>query len=207
MPEATSFVYPLTMPARPGFREISWEMESVVGVTTSPFSLVQTVYAWPGQRFAATVRLPPMMPDLAREWIGFFHALNAQAGTFYLSDSKSLRLEEGADLGMPEVDGDHEAGSRVNSKEWPPNHVDLLKAGDLIEIAGRLRRVCFNTNSDGDGKAILHVWPHIAAMTDGTPIEWLNPRGIFRLTAAPPLAWGVAQLLEGITFGCVEALT
>jgi hypothetical protein len=207
MPEAVSFVYPLTMPARPGFREIVWEMESVIGVTTSPFTFAQQTFAWPGQRFAATIRLPPLPPALAREWFGFFAALNGQEGTFYLSDSASLRLAAGENLGMPEVDGDHGGGAQLMTRDWPANRLELLKAGDLLEIAGRLRRVCFSTNSDNDGKAILTLWPHVRACDDCTPIEWLHPKGIFRMTGMPPLTWGVNQLMDGITFGCIEALS
>jgi hypothetical protein len=205
MPESATLVYPLRMPARPGYVEVTWRMDSVVQVLTSPFTFAQKTNAWPGQRWGAAVKLPEMQPVLGREWIAFFASLNGLEGTFLLRDSAFALREVGDGLGYPETDGAQVAGKVVTTKGWTPS-LQVLRAGDMIEIAGRLRRVLLNVHSDDDGKAILNVWPNIIALGDGVPVEWLEPKGLFRLDAEVETVWNRNRNLASLTFACTEVL-
>ncbi len=206
MPEQITLNYPLTMPARPGFREVVWGMDSIVAVTESFLTFSQQVYAWPGQRWKCALKLPPMQVELAREWLGFFAALNGQEGTFLLSDSAFARRSVGDGLGHGEIYGAQPAGRVLLTRNWTPL-MQVARTGDWLEIAGRLRRVLLPAYSDANGQAHLHIWPNTAALADGAPIEWLEPKGIFRLAAEVEILWDVNRMMSGLQFSAVEAIT
>lgn len=205
MVEPATLVYPLRMPDAPGFREITWGMDSVVAVTESPFTFRQQTYAWPGQRWKCAVRLPPMRDANARNWMAFFATLNGQEGTFLLSDSSFALRAVGDGLGDPETDGAQAAGRAITTKGWTANKL-VARAGDMFEIAGRLRRVMLDCHSDADGKATLAIWPNVTALDDGVPIEWLEPKGVFRLASEIESTWDINRMMAGLQFACIEAM-
>jgi hypothetical protein len=203
--EPVELNFPLRMPARPGFREVIWGMDSVVAVTESPFTFKQQTISWPGQRWKCGLRLPPMKLDLAREWFGFFASLNGQEGTFLLSDSAFARRQIGDGLGNPETDGAQTTGRAITTKGWTPL-IQVGRSGDWLELAGRLRRVIAPAWSGADGKAKMLIWPHIGALEPDVHIEWLRPTGIFRLTSEIETTWDIQRMMAGLQFSCVEAL-
>jgi len=202
--EPATIVYPLAMPAN-GYREITWGMDSVVAVTESPFTFRQQTYAWPGQRWKCAIKLPPMRVATARDWLAFFGALNGQEGTFLVRDSAFALRAVGDGLGNPETDGAQVAGRTITTKGWTPA-MQVARPGDMLEIAGRLRRILLPCMSDDDGKATLTMWPNVAALEDGVPIEWLDPKGIFRLAAEIETVWDINRMMAGLQFSCLEAL-
>ena len=197
--------YPISTPARPGNVEITWGMDSVVAVSESLFTYQQQVYEWPGQRWKCAVKLPPMQLADAQEWMAFFAMLNGQAGTFLLGDSQFARIEVGANLGDPETDGAQAPGRSLVTKGWTPGML-VARPGAWLEIAGRLRRVLLPTYSDEAGKASLAVWPNITALETGVPINWLNPKGTFRLAADVETTWDRNRMMSGIQFAATEVL-
>ncbi len=205
MPEPAQIVYPIRMPARPAFREITWGMDSVVAVSESPFTFRQQTYAWPGQRWKCSMKLPPMKPDDARNWKAFFGSLNGQEGTFLIGDSAFAIRSESEALGDPEVDGAQIAGRYVTTKGWTPDKL-VARAGDWLEVGGRLRQALLDAYSDDDGKSVVAIWPNLSPLDDGAPIEWLHPKGIFRLSAELETVWDINRMLAGLQISCIEVL-
>ena len=74
--------FPLTLPSTPGIRTINVWRESVVGVSTSPFSLREQTYVHPGRRWRIEIEYPPMTAAQAEDWIQFFYDLNGREGSF-----------------------------------------------------------------------------------------------------------------------------
>ena len=196
---------PLPLPESPGNREISWILDSAVSRSTSPFSLVEQVYAWPGQRWSVVLSLPPMTIEQAREWQAFFAELNGMAGSFYVGEAAFLRVV-GVGFGAPEIDGDFTAGTSVPTRGWTPNMADIVTKGQRIEIGGRMRMVTANASSDDDGKANIKFWPYARGLSDGMEVIWLNPKGVFRPSSVPAFTWNPARLMEGFQFSATEVI-
>lgn len=199
-------VFPLAMPATPGFKEVIWGMDSVVAIAENPFSFVQQAHAWHGQRWKCGLRLPPMRRDLALAWWAFFAALNGQEGTFLLTDSAFARKQITDSLGNPETIGAQPPGRSITTQGWLP-YRQVVQAGDWIGVAGRLRRVLAPAYSDAAGQASIVIWPNMAATSASSSIEWLAPNGVFRLGAEIETTWDINRMMSGIQFSAVEVLT
>lgn len=85
-----AITYPLNTPTNIGIANITLMAESAVAVSQSPFTFTQQVVAHPGQRWAASVSLPPMKRVDAENWIAFLLSLKGQVGTFLLGDPNGV---------------------------------------------------------------------------------------------------------------------
>lgn len=195
---------PISLPERPGLRELSFVMDSAVGRSVSPFSLTEQVYVWPGQRWRVILKLGVMEVEDGLAWQAFFADLNGMAGTFWVNDPAFVRGEE-IDFGTPELDGDHAAGIEILTRNWNPNQ-QVLRRGQKIEVGGRLRQVLADVFSDDYGKAPVRCWPQCRTLADGQPIEWQNPKGVFRSSSTPDFTWDSKRLQAGFQFSADEAI-
>lgn len=82
--------YPLNTPTNIGIANITLMAENAVAVSQSPFTFSQQVVAHPGQRWAASISLPPMKRQDAENWIAFLLSLKGQVGTFLLGDPNAV---------------------------------------------------------------------------------------------------------------------
>jgi hypothetical protein len=78
--------YPLNTPTNIGIANITLSAENAVAISQSPFTFQQQIVAHPGQRWAASVSLPPMKRQDAEYWVAFLLSLKGQVGTFLLGD-------------------------------------------------------------------------------------------------------------------------
>lgn len=85
-----AITYPLNTPTNIGIANITLMAENAVAVSQSPFTFAQQVVAHPGQRWAASVSLPPMKRVDAENWIAFLLSLKGQVGTFLLGDPNAV---------------------------------------------------------------------------------------------------------------------
>lgn len=81
-----AITYPLNTPTNIGIANITLMAENAVSISSSPFTYQQQVVAHPGQRWAASISLPPMKRDDAENWVAFLLSLKGQIGTFLLGD-------------------------------------------------------------------------------------------------------------------------
>lgn len=195
---------PLELPPRPGTREVSWIQEVAAAKSISPFSLVGQVYDWGGKRWLIVVKMPAMSIEDGQAWQAFFGDLNGQAGTFFMRETSFIR-ETGIDYGMPELDGDHVTGVGVRTRLWTKN-MQVLRKGQKIEIAGRIRMVLEDVFSDNDGTATVRCWPDCRSIPDGMGVTWQDPRGVFRVSSAPDFTWNKSRLQEGFQFSAEEVI-
>jgi hypothetical protein len=195
---------PIPLPASPAFAEFSWVKESAVARSDSPFSLTQQVYAWPGQRWSIILKLPAMSVEDGQAWEAFFGDLNGAEGCFFARESLFMQGQE-IDLGTPELNGAHVSGSTILTRNWNPDR-QILKKGQKIEIAGRIRQVLDDAYSDEGGNAALRVWPHCRSLPDGLPVIWYQPKGVFRAVSVPEFVWDKNRLLRGFQFSATECI-
>lgn len=88
--------YPLNTPTNIGIANITLSAENAVALSQSPFTFQQQVVAHPGQRWAASVSLPPMKRQDAEYWIAFLLSLKGQIGTFLLGDPNCVAAQGSA---------------------------------------------------------------------------------------------------------------
>lgn len=91
-----ALTYPLNTPTNLGIANIVLSAENAVAISQSPFTFQQQVVAHPGQRWAASVSLPPMKRQDAEYWIAFLLSLKGQVGTFLLGDPNCVAAQGSA---------------------------------------------------------------------------------------------------------------
>lgn len=172
----------------------------------SPFTFNQQVYAWPGQRLAFNLELPPLNDTEAGEWSAFFLALNGREGTFYLGDPVRTSTKGTA------------AGAWVTSGTQVANGTTITISGgtgvaakgDWLQFSSgttsRLHRV-MQVNLSGPTMVSVDVFPRLrSAYTASTSVTFLNAKGIFRLADLPTEAFDRDSLARGVSFTAIEAI-
>lgn len=174
--------YPLTMPLSPAPMDAELYIERNQAKIYS-FSKLIHVQRNPGDRWAGKITMPVMTADQAAEWLGFFDALDGYVGTFRMThpDYKSIQGNAGHEVGS--INGGSQKGTSIATAGWPVNTSGLFRRGDMIEVAGKLKRITADVNSDATGEATLDLAPAFyEAPVNGVVIRTVNPAGIFRLS-------------------------
>ncbi len=178
----------VTLPANPGFVDLTLTMDDTVAVVQSPFvpSQVQT-QAWPGaDGWKLQGTLPKMPNSVSGPWIGFLAALRGRANVFQAGDpTRTTPL--GKAQGAPVVNGTISGGNAVsayalNTRGWHASVYRQLLPGDYLQIVNRLYIAVAEVDSDGSGNAVIQIWPSLRETpADGAAIKLINPVGVFRL--------------------------
>jgi hypothetical protein len=177
----------VSMPTSPGFKAIEFTMFDAVAVNTSAFTGQVQSQAWPGaDQWSATFTLPQLTPDQAREWAGFLMQLRGMENAFQVGD-QSATTPRGSASGTPtvnnELNGNAAMSQTLGTSGWTPGATGVLLRGDYIQIGYRLHSVLDDINADGNGDAILPIWPSLREVpTDGVPVITENTVGLMRLS-------------------------
>ncbi|NFV79992.1 hypothetical protein [Magnetospirillum aberrantis] len=205
-----AITYPLALPTATGLRTLGWKPRSVVGVSQSPFTLSQQVYAHQGEAWAIEATLPPQIRSTAMEWVAWRLSLRGRFGTFLLGDPKG-RMPRGtiAATGIA-VHGAHSARTRELSLQGGEEGATVL-AGDYLQLGNgeetRLHMVLTPAAFDVSGVLTTDVWPALRQdYADATELVTRNCVGVFRM-ASNIMAWDIDDLHHyGIDFAAEEAL-
>lgn len=208
-----SISYPLDTPTNIGIANIILSAESAVALSQSPFTFQQQVVAHPGQRWAASVSLPPMKRQDAEYWVAFLLSLKGQLGTFLLGDPNCVDAQGSARTtpGTPRVNGGSQAGDSLVIDGLPINETAYLLPGDYIQIGTatttQLYKVLTQVNTEPSGGATLDIWPNLrGSPADNAVVSVANTKGRFRLKENVQ-QWQINNISSyGITFDCVEAI-
>lgn len=208
-----SISYPLNTPTNIGIANITLSAENAVAISQSPFTFQQQIVAHPGQRWAASVSLPPMKRQDAEYWIAFLLSLKGQIGTFLLGDPNcgTAQGSAGTTPGTPVINGGGQTGDTLVIDGLPLSATGYLLPGDYIQLgsgaATQLYKVLTQVDTDGSGNATLDIWPSLRSIPgDGDPVVVANTKGRFRLKDNVQ-QWQINEISSyGITFDCVEAI-
>lgn len=205
--------YPLSLPTNIGIANITFTAENAVAISQSPFTYSQQVIKHQGERWLASISLPPMLRSDAEPWVAFILSLRGQLGTFLLGDP-NCRVPQGlanTTAGSPLVRGSGQTGSSLDIDGLPISVTGYLKAGDYIQLGGSttstLHKVLVDVNTNSSGQANLDLWPAIrTAPADNANVTLINTVGKFRLNNNIQ-QWQINDISSyGITFDCVEAI-
>jgi len=191
--------YPLSTPTTIGFESIEIRAVNAVATSQSPFTYKQQIVAHQGQRWEASVNIPPVRRDLAAEWKAFLTALKGQTGTFLLGDP---------DYSSPRGDvSSCTLSGSAGDENTAVTMTGTLKAGDYIQLgsgsAAKLHQVLIDQTGDGS----LEIWPALRSDYTDETVVYNNPKGVFRL-ATNVSSWSINNASAyGISFEAVEVIT
>lgn len=185
----------LTMPDSSCVADVVMSMTRVVGSTTSPYTLQDQNFKWPGEKWEASFNMPPILNRaIANQWKAFGVKLEGRFGQFYFGDP-SAKEPLGVGTGTPLVDGAGQNGNTLNTKGWTPGVTGILKAGDYIQVgtgtSSRLHMVVEDADSDTSGDAVLTIQPALRySPADNLALNVNSPVGVFKMTSNT-FSWSV----------------
>tara|TARA_R110000796_G_scaffold46044_3_gene111442 strand:+ start:2575 stop:3162 length:588 start_codon:yes stop_codon:yes gene_type:complete len=191
--------YPLATPTSIGIESIELRAVNAVATSQSPFTYKQQVISHGGQKWEASVTIPPVHRDLAAPWKSMLVALKGPTGTFLLGDP---------DYATPQGTVSSCTLSGSAGDETPTVVMTgTLKAGDYIQLGSAGNSRLHQVLEDQSGSGTLEIWPALRSSYTNTTVVFNNPKGVFRL-ASNVTSWSINNASTyGISFEAVEALT
>lgn len=216
-----AITYPLSLPTSIGIAEVELRANSVVGVSQSPFTFATQIQRHEGQRWEASISIPPVQKDLAEPWLAFLLKLQThntgsanEIGTFLLGDPNMATPQGSASStpGTPLVNGALSTGEfEIAVDGLPASATGYLKAGDYIQLGSAgtstLHKVLDDVDSNASGEATLTVWPSVRrAVANDEAVVVSDAKGKFRL-ASNLSSWSINNSsVYGIAFDAVEVI-
>lgn len=202
--------FPLALPTTQVARRVRFGALSAVGVSASPFTFAQQVFAHQGGMWRAEVEIPPMKRADAAAWIAFLVKLNGREGTFLMGDPTSETPRGTWSAGAPVLSGAHARGAKtltirgVDGRTWKEQDWFQIGSGD----DSRLHMVVQDGQQIGSpSTGSVEIWPALRTdYSDGAALTVSAAKGRWRLSSNER-AWDVdlAQVY-GLQFSCEEAL-
>lgn len=190
--------YPVNTPTNIGIANITLMAENAVAISQSPFTFQQQVVAHPGQRWAASISLPPMKRQDAESWVAFLLSLYGQVGTFLLSDPN-----------CPAPRGTATSATLTGSAGSTSPTITMtgtLLAGDYISLGSGSSTRLHKVVQDRSGTGTIEIWPALRESVTDAAVDLTEAKGRFRLKDNIT-QWSINEISSyGITFDCVEAL-
>ena len=188
--------YPLSTPTSIGIEKVELRAVNAVLTSQSPFTYKQQVIAHTGQRWEASVSIPPVRRDKAAEWKAMLVALKGQTGTFLLGDP---------DYATPRgtVSSCSVSGSEGDETVTVSMSGSLL-AGDYIQLGNNSSSKLHQVLVDQTGSGSLEIWPSLRDDYSSSNAVFTNPRGVFRLKSNIS-SWSIDNAsFYGISFEAIE---
>lgn len=203
--------YPLSTPTSIGVESIELRAANSVAVSQSPFTYKQQVVNHGGQKWSASVSIPPLQKEFVEPWVAFLLALRGQTGTFLLGDPNNTvpRGQAKTFLGVPVVSS--VTNGTVSMTGASTSKVGWLKAGDYIQLgtgaSSTLHKVLLDVDTNSSGAASIEIWPYPrTSVASGTTIKVTDTKGLFRL-ASNEQSWSIGSSSQyGLQFECVEVI-
>lgn len=190
--------YPLALPTSIGIAEITLSANNAVAISQSPFTFQQQIIRHPGQRWTASISIPPVRRDLAEPWVAFLLAMNGPVGTFLLGDPNGKAPRGTATSAT--ITGT--AGSASPTITM----TGTLLAGDYIQLGSGATATLHKVLQDRSGTGTVEIWPALRSDVTGATATLTNTVGRFRLSGTQQSFNINDASIYGISFDAVEAL-
>ena len=190
--------YPLALPTSIGIAEITLSANNAVAISQSPFTFQQQIIRHPGQRWTASVSIPPVRRDLAEPWVAFLLAMNGPVGTFLLGDPNAKAPQGTATSAT--ITGAARSSSPTITM------AGTLLAGDYIQIGSGVTATLHKVLQDKNGTGTIEIWPALRSTASSATVTLTNTVGRFRLSGTQQSFNINDASIYGISFDCVEAL-
>jgi hypothetical protein len=190
--------YPLALPTSIGIANITLSANNAVAVSSSPFTFRQQIVQHAGQRWTASVSIPPVRRDLAEPWNAFLLALNGPVGTFLLGDPNA-KTPRGTALAATLT-------GTAGSSSPTITMTGTLLAGDYIQLGSGVTSTLHKVLVNRSGNGTLEIWPALRSTVTGANVTLTNTVGRFRLSGNQQSFSIDNASIYGISFDCVEAI-
>jgi hypothetical protein len=194
-----AITYPLALPTTIGIGSIELRAVNAVKNSQSLFTYKQQVIAHTGQRWEASVSLPPVRRDLAAPWKGFLVSLKGPVGTFLLGDPDyPTPLGDVSSCVLTGSAGDETVTVVMTG---------TLKSGDYIQLGSGATAKLHQVNADQTGDGNLEIWPALRTDYSSSTVVFNAAKGVFRLKENVS-SWSINNTSSyGIAFEAVEEIT
>lgn len=193
-----SISYPLALPTSIGIAQITLTANNAVAISQSPFTFQQQIIRHPGQRWTASVTIPPVRRDLAEPWLAFLLALNGPVGTFLLGDPNGKAPQGTATSAT--ITG------TARSSTPTITMTGTLLAGDYIQIGSGDTATLHKVLHNIDGTGAVDIWPALRSDVTDATVTLTNTVGKFRLSGTQQSFNINDASIYGISFDAVEVL-
>ena len=190
--------YPLALPTSIGIANITLSANNAVAISQSPFTFQQQIIRHAGQRWTASVSIPPVRRDLAEPWNAFLLALNGPVGTLLLGDPNAKAPRGTATSAT--------LTGTAGSSSPTITMTGTLLAGDYIQLGSGATATLHKVLVDRSGTGTLEVWPKLRSTVTGATVTLSNTVGRFRLSGNQQSFSIDNASIYGISFDCVEVL-
>lgn len=198
--------YPISLPTT-GIASVEWRTVNAVVTSQSPFTYKQQIISHGGQRWEATVNLPPMNRDTAAAWKAALVSLKGSFGTMLLGDPDyalprgTLRSTDASNFATVSAT----AGNSFLQITMQDQTKTLL-AGDYIQVGSDAAARLFQVMEDRTGDGQLEVYPNVRVDYSSETIGTNDTKGVFRLSSNVT-SWSIDRAaIYGISFDVVEAV-
>ena len=117
---------------------------------------------------------------------GFLAKLNGQEHRFEFADYGYDRQGSAPSGDSLAVNGASQSGSTLNADGATASKTGYLKAGDYIEVNNCLHIVTADCDSNGSNEVAIPIAPPLrSSPSDGSAIEFLNPKSVMMLVSEP----------------------
>ena len=201
-----AITYPISLPTT-GIASVEWRTVNAVVTSQSPFTYKQQIISHGGQRWEATVNLPPMNRDTAAAWKAALVSLKGSYGTMLLGDPDyplprgTLRSTDASNFATVSAT----AGNSFLQITMQDQTKTLL-AGDYIQVGSDAAARLFQVMEDRTGDGQLEVYPNVRVDYSSETIGTNDTKGVFRLSSNVT-SWSIDRAaIYGISFDVVEAV-
>jgi hypothetical protein len=173
--------YPLSFPTHKNPRGVLIRQRKVVGVNTSPGSLVTQTYEWPGERWEAELTFAPMNRADAETWMAWLTSLRGSVGSCLIGDPSGT-APRGTATGVATATGS------ILSRTITTTGSGTLKAGDWLQIGTGATSRLYKVLTDGTlGSGSIDIWPALRAAASGATLTYTSAKGVFMQSGTPEI--------------------
>lgn len=192
-----AITYPRALLATPGINKFRFTLQSNIEVFASPISNVVQTIDRPGDLWGGFYSFAPKKAEENRAMKAWLLSMKGGGRTFLGYDPTTRNPAGIANTGSDTilVNGASQVGSSLVCDGARFSGVDLLKAGDYFQVGNtgvaiQLKMMLEDASSDGAGNITLNFEPPLhASPTDGAPIIFNNPVGVFRVSIPEAASW------------------
>ena len=191
------------MPTSPAFVTSDWGITRSVALSESPFTGATQVHKYAKAKWSATLTLPPMKRDQARQWQAFFMQCEGRANTFLLGDPDGKAITGGIPPSSISVAADAAIGD--TSVNLTLGSGKKISQGSYLQFSTGANSRLHMVVDDNTRNGIVTIQPPLkTAITTSTAVVFVSPQGVFRMDNND-MRWTADQLSNyGITFTCSD---
>ena len=189
----------ITLPTSIGYESIVLRALQASLTSQSPFTFKQQVIRFTGDRWEASVTIPPVSRELAEPWVAFLLRCKGPTNTFNLGDPT-------ATTNLGDIAGMTITGTAGADSVTVGATSGTIKAGDYFQVGTNENSKLYKALNDAGNTDTLDIFPRLRANATTASVSTTAPVGTFRLSTGMQ-EWEITSpTIYGISFDCTEVV-